>query len=156
MGSVPTCSLASTAMCSAQTGAHTVILLEGINDLGALSRDGLASPERRAETVARMLAAYGQIVERAHVRGIRVIGATMTPYMGSDYYHPFPENEADRRAVNQWIRISGTFDAIVDFDSVLADRRIRSACCRHTTPATICIHLLPGTRRWQMPFRSCC
>jgi len=71
--------------------------------------------------VRRILAAYQQIIVRAHSHGIKVIGATITPYTGSDYYHPGPLSEADRQAVNQWIRASGHFDAVVDFDSVVRD-----------------------------------
>ena len=53
--------------------------------------------------------------------GIRVIGATILPYTGSDDYHPGPSNEADRQAVNQWIRTPGHFDEVVDFDKVIRD-----------------------------------
>ena len=47
--------------------------------------------------------AQSQMIERAHAHGIRVIGATILPYGGSNYYHPGPKNEADRQAVNAWI-----------------------------------------------------
>jgi lysophospholipase L1-like esterase len=50
-----------------------------------------------------------------------VIGATVTPYVGSGYYQPAPHNEEDRQALNQWIRSSGVFDAVVDFDAALRD-----------------------------------
>jgi lysophospholipase L1-like esterase len=50
-----------------------------------------------------------------------MIGATITPYSGSDYYRPNMENEADRQAINNWIRQSGVFDAVVDFDAALRD-----------------------------------
>jgi lysophospholipase L1-like esterase len=61
------------------------------------------------------------MIVRAHAHGIRVIGATITPYMGSDYYHPGPASEADRQAINQWIRTPGNFDAVLDFDKVVRD-----------------------------------
>jgi lysophospholipase L1-like esterase len=61
------------------------------------------------------------MIVRAHTQGLRVIGATITPYAGSDYYHPGPLSEADRQAVNQWIRTPGYFDAVLDFDKVTAD-----------------------------------
>jgi lysophospholipase L1-like esterase len=50
-----------------------------------------------------------------------VIGCTVTPYVGSDYYHPDAASEADRQALNQWIRTSGAFDGVVDFDAVVRD-----------------------------------
>jgi lysophospholipase L1-like esterase len=64
---------------------------------------------------------YQQMILRAHAHGLRVIGATITPFSGSDYYHPSPAAEADRRAINQWIRAAGHFDAVVDFDQVVRD-----------------------------------
>ena len=60
-------------------------------------------------------------MERAHAQGIWVIGATITPYTGSDYYHPGATSEADRQAINRWIRTPGHFDAVVDFDQVTRD-----------------------------------
>jgi lysophospholipase L1-like esterase len=67
------------------------------------------------------LAAYEQIITRAHTDNIRVIGATILPYAGSRYYHPGPANEADRLAVNDWIRTPGHFDSVLDFDQVTRD-----------------------------------
>ena len=77
--------------------------------------------EQHRALVERVLAAYQQITERAHSHGLRVIGATITPYTGSNYYHPGPLSEADRQAVNHWIRSPGNFDAVIDFDGVVAD-----------------------------------
>jgi lysophospholipase L1-like esterase len=71
--------------------------------------------------VANIEAAYAQMVARAHAHGIRVFGATITPYGGSSYYQPFPSNEADRQAINAWIRAAGHFDGVVDFDAVVRD-----------------------------------
>ncbi len=105
----------------APAGVRWVIVFEGVNDLGGLARDGEVSPAEHAALVSRVLAAYQQIVVRAHAHGLRVYGATITPYVGSNYYHPGPLSEADRQAVNQWIRAAGHFDAVVDFDSVLRD-----------------------------------
>lgn len=68
-----------------------------------------------------MIGAYSQIILRAHAHGIKAIGGTITPFMGSGYYHPTEANEVDRRAVNAWIRASGHFDAVIDFDKVVAD-----------------------------------
>ncbi len=105
----------------AQSGVRAVILLEGINDLGTLTRDRPASAAEHDRLVQAMIAAYRQMIERAHAHGIKVIGATITPDGGSDYYHPDAANEADRQAVNRWIREPGHFDAVVDFDAVVRD-----------------------------------
>ena len=105
----------------APAGVRSVIVLEGINDLGTLTRDAPASPAEHAALVHKMIGAYEQIVLRAHAHGIKVIGATIMPDMGSDYYHPDAANEADRQAVNRWIRAPGHFDAVVDFDAVMRD-----------------------------------
>ena len=105
----------------AQPGVRWLIVFEGVNDLGGLTRNGEVPAAEHALLVQRILAAYQQIITRAHTHGIRVIGATITPYMGSDYYHPGPANEADRQAINAWIRAPGHFDAVVDFDKVMRD-----------------------------------
>lgn len=105
----------------AQAGVRYLIVLEGINDLGALARTGEAPPEAHAALVERMIAAYEQIVLRAHGHGIKVIGATILPDTGSSFYHPGPANEADRLAVNRWIATAGHFDAVLDFDRVTRD-----------------------------------
>jgi lysophospholipase L1-like esterase len=105
----------------AQTGVRYVILLEGVNDLGGLTRLNEVPAADHDLLVHRILAAYQQIVLRAHAHGIQVMGATILPYTGSDYYHPGPASEADRQAINQWIRVPGHFDAVVDFDKVMRD-----------------------------------
>ena len=107
----------------AQAGVRWLIVLEGVNDLGGLAREGEVTPAAHAERVRRVVAAYEQIIVRAHAHGFRVIGATITPYVGSDYYHPGPLSEADRQAVNQWIRSEGHVDAVLDFDAVVRDPR---------------------------------
>lgn len=105
----------------AQAGVRTVILLEGVNDLGTLTRDAPASSEGHAALVAQLIGAYRQIIERAHAQGVKAIGATILPYAGSAYYHPDAANEADRQALNRWIREPGHFDGMVDFDRVTRD-----------------------------------
>jgi lysophospholipase L1-like esterase len=105
----------------AQAGARWLILFEGVNDLGGLAISGEAPQADHDHLVARIIAAYQQIVERAHTHGLRVYGATITPYVGSGYYHPGPLSEADRQAVNQWIRAAGHFDAVIDFDALVRD-----------------------------------
>jgi lysophospholipase L1-like esterase len=105
----------------AQTGVRYLIVFEGVNDLGKLSREGEQSQAEHDDLVHQMIAAYEQVILRAHAHGIKVFGATITPYVGSDYYHPAAANEADRTAVNQWIRQPGHFDAVIDFDKLTAD-----------------------------------
>lgn len=102
-------------------GVWEVIVLEGINDLGGLSRLEPQPASVHAELVERIEAAYVQMIERAHSHGIRVIGATLAPWGGSEYYHPDAQAEADRVAVNTWIRTSGTFDAVIDFEAAVRD-----------------------------------
>lgn len=112
-----------------QPGVTHLIVLEGVNDLGTLTREAPVAPEAHAALVARMIDAYRQIVARAHARGIKAIGATIMPYAGSAYYHPDAQNEADRQAVNRWIRTPGNFDAVIDLDAAMRDpadpRRLR-------------------------------
>ena len=105
----------------APAGVKWAIVFEGVNDLGGLARDHEVSAAEHVSMVERVIMAYEQIIERAHAHGLRVIGATITPYVGSAYYHPGPLSEADRQAVNKWVRASGHFDAVVDFDAVVRD-----------------------------------
>lgn len=105
----------------APSGVRWVIVFEGVNDLGGLARMGEVPPAEHAAMVQRVIAAYAQMIARAHAHGLRIYGATITPYSGSDYYHPGPLSEADRQAVNAWIRAAGHFDAVIDFDAVVRD-----------------------------------
>jgi lysophospholipase L1-like esterase len=105
----------------APAGVRWLIVFEGVNDLGGLAINGEVAPAQHAVLVEQILAAYQQMIVRAHTQGLTVIGATITPYVGSGYYHPGPLSEADRQAVNQWIRTPGHFDAVLDFDKVAAD-----------------------------------
>jgi lysophospholipase L1-like esterase len=105
----------------AQPGAAYVLVLEGINDLGTLTRLAPVDEATHRQLVEQMIGAYRQIIERAHGRGIKAIGATVMPFMGGDYYHPDAQNEADRQAINRWIRQPGHFDGVVDFDAVVRD-----------------------------------
>ena len=107
----------------APAAVRWVVVLEGVNDLGGLARNGEVPSSQHAALVERVLAAYGQMILRAHVHGLRIYGATITPYSGSSYYHPGPMSEADRQQVNTWIRARGHFDAVIDFDTVVRDPR---------------------------------
>jgi lysophospholipase L1-like esterase len=104
-----------------RSGVKYLIILEGVNDLGTLTRDAPVSADEHRALVGRMIAAYRQMVARARERGIKVIGATIMPYGGSKYYHPAPESEADRQALNAWIRTVGNVDGVIDFDAAMRD-----------------------------------
>jgi lysophospholipase L1-like esterase len=105
----------------AQPGVKTLIVLIGVNDIGGLSREGEVTPDKRAQVVAGLIAAYRQLVTRAHERGLRVVGATILPFGGTKVYRSDADADADRQAVNAWIRGSGAFDAVIDFDQVTRD-----------------------------------
>ncbi len=105
----------------AQAGVRYLIVLEGINDIGLLARAGDAPRAEHEALVRRITAAYEQMIARAHSHDIKVIGATIMPFVGSNYYHPATANEADRQAVNEWIRTPGHFDAVIDFDKITRD-----------------------------------
>ena len=104
-----------------RSGVRYVIILEGVNDLGMLTRDAPTSPEGHRALVQRMIGALSQVTKRAHERGIKVIGATIMPYGGSGYYHPDAGNEGDRAAINAWIRARGHVDAVIDFDALMRE-----------------------------------
>ena len=95
-----------------QTGVTHVIVLEGINDIG-IARN---NPSPSADD---LIAGHKQLIERAHARGLKIYGATLTPYEGAAYFTP--EGEAKRQALNQWIRTSGAHDGVIDFDMVTRD-----------------------------------
>jgi lysophospholipase L1-like esterase len=105
----------------AQTGVRWVILLEGVNDIGDFTR--LKDPPHADHEafVHRVIGAYEQIIARAHAAHLMIIGATIMPYTDAEYYHPPASNEADRQAINKWIRAAGHFDGVIDFDKAMAD-----------------------------------
>lgn len=104
-----------------QPGVRYLIVLEGINDLGGLDRIEDHSQAEHDAWLAQIKDAMTQVVTRAHEHGILVYGGTLTPWLGSDYYHPGPRSEADRVALNQWIRTSGIFDQVIDFEAAVRD-----------------------------------
>jgi lysophospholipase L1-like esterase len=112
----------------AQPGVVNLIVLEGINDIGwphMRPRLPNGPPPTEMPFVHEVVSAQDlimglqQIIERAHQHGIRVFGATLTPYEGADYYST--DGEATRQAVNQWIRTSGALDGVFDFDAAVRD-----------------------------------
>lgn len=104
----------------AQPGVRWLVIFEGVNDLGtAVTARAKGRPEAGA-TAADLIAAFDQMILRAHDHGIRVYGATITPFGGFKSYDT-PASEADRQTVNQWIRTSGKFDGVIDFDALARD-----------------------------------
>ena len=101
-----------------QTGARWLVVQAGINDLGTrLDARKKGEPFASADEI---IGAYEQIIARARSAGLKVFGATLTPYGGSASYWS-EDGEADRQAINRWIRESGRFDAVIDFDLALRD-----------------------------------
>lgn len=95
-----------------QPGVTHVIVMEGINDIGVARQN----PSPSADD---LIAGHRQLIERARARGLKIFGATLTPFEGAAYWTA--EGEAKRRALNQWIRTGGLYDAVIDFDAVLRD-----------------------------------
>jgi lysophospholipase L1-like esterase len=98
----------------AQTAATHVIVLEAINDIGFQNFNPAF-----AVSADDIIAGHRQLIARAHARGLTIIGATLTPVEGSLYFAP--DTEAKRQAVNAFIRTSGAYDAVIDFDLVTRD-----------------------------------
>ena len=106
-------------------GARYVVVFEGVNDLGrsdppAQAASFFGAPE--PVTVEAMTAGYRQLIARAHAGGLKIYGATIAPYGGAAYWSA--AGEAKRQAINAWIRTSGAFDGVIDFDSVLRDSAV--------------------------------
>jgi lysophospholipase L1-like esterase len=106
-------------------GVTHIVLLEGMNDIGfpgaKLGELSLADPAD-TRSADDLIGAYRQLIARSHARRVRVIGATLTPCEGVDISGYYSEaKEATRQSVNKWIRTSGEFDGVIDFDAVLRD-----------------------------------
>ncbi|SEF93896.1 Lysophospholipase L1 [Bryocella elongata] len=100
----------------AQPGVKYLVVMEAINDIGH-SFD--PSKPYDPITADELIVGYKQLIERAHEHGIKVFGATLTPYVGAKYQSP--AGEAARQAVNEFIRHGGAFDGVIDFDQVTRD-----------------------------------
>ena len=98
----------------AQSGVRYLIILEGINDIGGLARSQADGPSAQD-----LIEAMTQMVERAHQHGIKVYGATVTPYEGAGYFSA--QGEQVRTALNTWMRSDGVVDGVVDFDKATRD-----------------------------------
>jgi lysophospholipase L1-like esterase len=103
----------------AQPGARWLMVFEAINDIGTFDHEGNKPQAAHDLLVRQLTTAYGQMIYKAHAAGLKVYGATITPFMDCEPYKPKPIAEADRIAVNRWIR--GHFDAVLDFDAAVRD-----------------------------------
>lgn len=127
----------------AQAGIEAVILFEGTNDIG---QPDTPAPEsnpclsRTQVSADEIIAGYKQIIARTHARGIKIFGATILPYQG--YAGWTAKGEAKRLAVNQWIRASGAFEGVIDFDAALRDTASPSRLAPQYDSGD---HLHPGT-----------
>jgi len=101
----------------ARSGVAWIILMEGINDITWSALPG--APVNEQASAEAIIEGLSQLVDRAHAHDIRVMGATLTPMEGLWLYNE--ETESMRQAVNAWIRTSGKYDAVVDFDAVTRD-----------------------------------
>lgn len=99
-----------------EPGVEFVIVLLGINDIGF---SGFFPDE--AVSADDIIAGHRQLIARAHELGLKIYGATLTPFGGLGPPYETPEGEAKRQAVNQWIRTSHEYDAVIDFDKVVRD-----------------------------------
>ena len=95
-----------------QQGVKTLIIFQGVNDIGG-------SRGNSEEVAKKLTEAYKNFIDQGHAKGWKVIGATITPFKGNSYYSFF--HEAARQVVNEWIRTSGAFDAVIDFDELVRD-----------------------------------
>lgn len=97
-----------------QNGVRWLIIFEGVNDLGS-TRDSTAA----FDVANGLIAAYGKMIADAHAQGIKVYGATITPFKKNSYYRTY--RDAARNMINDWIRANGHFDAVIDFDKTMRD-----------------------------------
>ena len=123
-----------------QSGVTHVIVMEGINDIG----NARQNPTPTAED---LIAAHKQLIARAHARGVKILGATLTPFWGAGYYTDV--GEAKRQALNEWIRTARPMTASSTSTKRPATRAIRRRCWRPTIPATTCIPAMRDIRRWE-------
>lgn len=97
-----------------QSGVKWVIVYEGVNDLGGKRDSTMAM-----NTATGLIAAYQKMIADAHAAGLKIYGATITPFKKNNYYNKF--SDAARNMVNDWIRVPGHFDAVIDFDKTVRD-----------------------------------
>ncbi len=102
-----------------QAGVRDVVLLEGVNDIGYSQQRGPLTAPHTNVSALEIVDGYERIIGLAHAAGLRIFGATLTPFEGARYWTP--AGEAKREAVNRWILTSGAFDGVIDFASALAE-----------------------------------
>ena len=95
-----------------QPGVTHVIVLESINDIGMAF-------ESESPTVEELIAGHMSLIESAHTQGLKIYGGTLTPFEGAFYFRDVGETK--REAFNEWIRTSGAYDAVIDFDAAVRD-----------------------------------
>lgn len=101
-----------------QAGARWIVLLEGINDIG--NSGPQAKPQDRV-TAEQVIEGMKTLIARAHAKGLKIYGGTLTPFRGASWPYHSTANETKRRAVNDWIRHGGAFDGVIDFDKAIRD-----------------------------------
>jgi lysophospholipase L1-like esterase len=102
-----------------QPGVKYVVVMEGINDLG---HAGSSAPASETVSADDLIDGMRQLIERAHDRGVKIYGATLTPFEGTVFVGYFsPEKELKRKALNEWIRTGKAFDGVIDFDKAVRD-----------------------------------
>lgn len=95
-----------------QQGVRWAIVFEGVNDIG-----GVRSASAATTTANNLIAAYKQMIVKAHTKNIRIYGGTILPFKGNSYYNQY--SEVCRNTVNQWIRTKGNYDGCIDFDKTM-------------------------------------
>jgi lysophospholipase L1-like esterase len=118
-------------------GVTHVIVMDGINDIGAAGAN--SSP-----SAADLIAGHRQLITRAHAFGLKIYGATLTPFEGAFYWTP--QGEAKRLALNEWIRTSKEYDAVLDFDAVTRDPNAPTKILQRFDPGD---HLHPNVAGYQ-------
>ena len=127
----------------AQGGVRYLIILEGINDIGGNTRAQSRGEEQVQAT--DLIGAFEQIVARAHERNVLVYGATILPFRGAAYFSE--AGEAERQAVNNWMRTSGKLDGVIDLEAATRDEQDKS---RLTKTADSGDHLHPADEGYRM------
>jgi lysophospholipase L1-like esterase len=124
-------------------GVTHALMLVGVNDLGVLGNSGKDTPEARGRMIEEIKAGWRQLAASAHARGVCLIAGTLTPYGASRLYKPQARNEADRLALNAWLRSTEVVDGVADFDAAVRDaaapdrldKRFDSGDGLHLSPA---------------------
>jgi len=101
-----------------QPGVRWIVLLEGINDIGGSGQPATPKDDVSAEQI---IAGMKALIERARAKGVKIYGATLTPFGGAGWPYHSSRNEQKRQAVNAWIRDGGAFDGVADFDKAIQD-----------------------------------